>query len=64
MAPEARGLSAVGIPDVERSAEHIAAGVVDQITTEIFVAEEDLDVAREGEDARVRGESRLARSIA
>src|SRR5206468_181589 len=55
VAPEPRCFLAVGIPDVERRAEYIPAGVVDEVATQVLAAEEDLDVARERENAGIGG---------
>ena len=57
MTSEPRRFLAVWIPDVERRAKHVAAGVVDEVTSQVLVAEEDFDVAREGENARVGGDN-------
>src|SRR6202521_3976114 len=58
---EARGFLAVRIPDVEGCTQHIAARVADQIAAEVFVAEEDFDVAGQWEDAWIRGDDSVAR---
>src|SRR5437870_2265338 len=61
VATKACRLLAVRIPDVESGAEHIAAGVVDEVAAEILFPEEDFDVARERENARVGGDDTVTR---
>src|ERR1700716_3136359 len=56
-----RGLLAIGVPDVERRAEDVAPGVVDEVAAEILVAEEDFDVPGERENARIGGDDAVAR---
>src|SRR4051794_36766782 len=52
--PEAAGVVAVGGPDVDAGAADPLAGVVDEEPAEEPAAGEQLDVAGEREDARVR----------
>ncbi len=60
MTSEPRGFLAVRVPDIQRCTQHVAAGVVHQVAAEVFLAEEDLDVASEREDARVGGDDSMA----
>src|ERR1700682_509069 len=56
-----RGFLAVRIPNVEGCTQHVAAGVVDQIAAEVLIAEENLDVPGEWEDAWIRGDDSVTR---
>src|SRR5687767_13794976 len=56
VAAELSRFSTIGIPDVERRTEYVAAGVVYEIAAEVVGAEVEVDVAGEGEDAWIGSE--------
>src|SRR6185503_17275606 len=64
MTSEPRCFLAVWIPDIECRTEHVAAGVVDEVSAKVLVAEEDFDVAGERENPRIRGDDPVTRQPA
>src|ERR1700737_2539738 len=58
---KAPGFLAIGIPDVEGRAQHVSAGVVDQVAAQVFIAEENFDVPGEWKDAWIRGDDSVTR---
>src|SRR3989442_14779688 len=53
---ETRGLRTRRRPDVDRRADDVHSCIVDEISTEILVTHEDLDVARERKNSWIRGD--------
>jgi hypothetical protein len=53
LSTESPSLSAARCPDVQRVTDDIFPGVVDQESTEVVLAEENFDVAREREYSRI-----------
>src|SRR5206468_10825927 len=61
---KSRSFPTVRIPDIERGAEDISSGVIDEVASEVLGAEKHIDVAGEREDPRIGRDDSVTRLAA